>query len=160
MTSRLQDGEPLTYELFNQMLDDIEQLKKNQKANGDQDQRIEVSGQTNPKAGKYADLDGSNILIRAGVVSFNPEEVRGNLRKIVHFGKGNKSIGFNGNPIVVACLADDDDDKKTPYANIIVAKVTTTGFTLKVNLLSKIEDETEIIVNYIAIGAYDRKLKA
>lgn len=161
MPNLLQDGEPLTYEWLNSIVQDIINLNKfmdNTKKTASKAQSVKVSGKTSPAGTNAVLLDNKQILVKAGTFSIPRLELKSSNKSTVKFStSGNGPDTFAAAPLVVACLADDaNDEKKSLYANIIVSNVTTTDFTIKINLISKLEQDTNLIVNYIAVGQYQQ----
>jgi hypothetical protein len=161
MPNLLQDGEPLTYDWLNSLVQDIKDLQKfkdNTQKNSAKSQSIKVSGKTGPKASNSVLLDNKQILVKTGTFSIPRLELKASNKSTIKFSSSDSGPNaFAAPPLVVACLADDaNDDKKSLYANIIVSNVTTTDFTIKINLISKLDQDTNLVVNYIAVGQYNQ----
>jgi len=141
----ISDGQPFTYQLLNNIIEEILDLKKavSKKAGSkddDEDGAIEVRGPNfNSKVKPMIVFDSVVFTMPENQTGFTLE------RKF----RNNFS---NNNPVVVATLVDKDDDGGIPVGYLTITKVNQTSFTMRIKLLRKRNKSTSFQVNYIAIG--------
>lgn len=140
----ISDGQPFTYQLLNNIIEEILDLKKavSKKAGGDGDEgeAIEVIG---PNGGSKV----KPMIIFDTFVFTMPENQTG-FTSDVKF----RSNFIDDSPIVVGTLVDKDDDGGIPTGYLTITKVSKSLFTIRVKLIRKRNKSTNFQVNYIAIG--------
>lgn len=163
--SILQPGEPLTYDVINNIIKaitDVQTQLNIDSKESEQKQIIKVMGSIDNKS-----LNKADTLVKVGQFRIGKKELKSKLKFEIPFftrttsdTESSGGAGFSSAPMVVACLADDQDNKDTLFANIIVSNVTKKTFNVKINLISKIEEDTQLKINFIAIGPYGNSNKS
>lgn len=137
----IQDGQPITYELFNQLIDAVNNPKGNDKTQ--QDVEVYILKQLGPKIEKTAVID-------AGTVSFTMP--KNDTTKVVNIKY--KSANFTEVPVVTATLLDTvKKGGGISLANITIIDVSKDSCDIKIKTLKSDDSETTLKINYIAIGA-------
>jgi hypothetical protein len=134
----ISDGQPFTYQLLNQIIQSINDIKEPEEGN---EELIEIRGPetSNSKNKPLVIFDSDTLTIPENQTS----------RDATRAFRGG---GFNSNPIVIATLVDPEAGGTVPIGYLIVTKVTNNNFTYRVKLLRKRTKSTNVEINYVAFG--------
>ena len=148
MAAKLSDGQPITFEWLNSLVDEINRLRQDLTANSQADKTrvrpIIYSGDAIQKAGKIKVIADQQKIGDA-------KNTKAAFNAIVKF-PGN---GFKDNSVIVVATADmKKDDKQAEKLVVSVANITNSKFVCTV---TPIDGETlkvgdDIVINYIAVG--------
>lgn len=137
--NQISDGQPFTYELLNNIIESIREIKSPEE--GD-DSIVEIIGK------------GSNDKNKPLII-FGYDEISIPANQTGE----NKTIGFEGNtnfsnenPIVLATLVDPEAGGSVPIGYLIVTKTTNSNFDCRVKLIRSRTNSTVVRVNYVAFG--------
>lgn len=144
----ISEGQPLTYELINQIINEINKVKE---IPDDFGQNIEMYG---PDLGMS---EQDTVKVATGVYEFNIK-AKDIVKDIeVPFRSRKTGTIFNkGNVVVTATVVDTATGKAgggTQMATLTITGVTKTGFKARVQILKSVEKNVTMKINYIAIGA-------
>jgi len=137
----LNDGQPLTYELINKIIEKIGSIKEPRE---DQSQNIEILG---PRIGR---TEEDKVKIVVGTHAFNLSGNAVNQNEKITF----KNSPFSKVPFVVASIIDIDG-KKNPDANmptVVITGVDQAFFEAKVFVLKAKKKNVPLQISYMAIG--------
>lgn len=135
------DGQPLTYEIINQLISQVNKIKD---VPEEEEQLIEIS---TPKVN--VNNKDQVAKIHASIKDFTLAKNDSNKRVEVNFPKET----FTDNPIVVASIMDMDKSVGgISMANLTIIEVTNKGFVARVQTLKSSKDLINLKVSYIAIG--------
>lgn len=145
----ISEGQPITYDVLNQIIQDLNNLQKN--VPEDTDQNIEVEG---PDIGRS---DQDSVKIISGIKQF---DIKGNdivVNVDVKFPKGN----FSKNSVVVVASVIDKNFGQgagggAQMANATITNISTNGFVARVQILKSVKKQVSLELHYIAIGAGPR----
>lgn len=145
---RISDGQPVTYEFLNLLVDAVNQLSNPETGGANQD--IEVTGSS------YSLNKNDPVAIVVGrfTLEFGALTGRGGSVRA-------KTIQFDGQfkntPLVFLSAVDDtaDEANTTSYISVVATKVSKTSFTCRGRRTyagKKAMQEDNITVNFVAIG--------
>jgi hypothetical protein len=141
----ISDGQPFTYQLLNQIIQSINDIKEPEEGN---EELIEIRGpETGNSKNKPLIIFGSDTL----TIPENRTSDDGTIGFRVGQGSGN-GAGFNSNPIVLATLVDPAAGGGIPIGYLIITKITNNNFSYRVKLLRKRNNSTKVEINYVAFG--------
>lgn len=144
----ISDGQPLTYELLNQIISEVNKIKDVPEDFG---QNIEVYG---PSLG-MSEQDTVKVVSDVHEFSVADNNITANVD--VKFKRGGN---FSKDEIiVVASIVDRAFGKSgggAQMANVTITNITTTGFEARVQILKKVKQKVPLELHYIAIGAGPR----
>jgi len=136
----ISDGSPITYELINTMIQEINKIKELPE---DSNQNIVVRG-----PGLANNNNTAKIIAGREKITLGANDLA--LNKNIKF----VNNGFSSdNPIVTASMVDADDEGGVQLANITITEVNKSNFTVKIKLLKARKKAVNFTVNYIAVGA-------
>jgi hypothetical protein len=138
------DGEPLTYDFLKSLYDRITSLESRISVNDNKkNQKIQVFGKGLQKL--------SEVIILCGTEIFDVGEKQENKFNVKFDG-----ANFGDVPHIVATVADTRGRRNnlsgTPYATISIGSVTKGNFECRVDVIKTDAKNTQLQVNYIAIG--------
>lgn len=134
----INDGEPITYQKLNQMIQRINELDKTSDSEDQQEQIIVVNGSTIGNKDKVrVEVGSKKIIVPKG------EEKEISL---------DFPVPFSNNPYVV-CNVIDILPKQSgiSFGAVTITEITKKAFSAKVKLFSE-EKSVSVNVNYIALG--------
>lgn len=137
----LSDGQPITYGLINQIINSINDLEPPER---DTNQAIDVYGKGIRRG------DNERIVIISDTespVTISKNSIATNIE--VKFKNG----VFSSPPVVTATLVDSRRGDGISLANLTITEVAKTHFKAKIKLLQAADSETNLKINYIAVGA-------
>jgi len=150
MTNPINPSEPLTYEILNNIIQDINLLRSdfdnNQNLNNKYPLIDVVINSTNVNRTGAGNV-GSPIQITAASELINENGTT--INKTIPYKEK-----FNSKPIVVCTLELGRYKDVSP--TVVIQEVNNTNFNVKIKLDTRPEDMGSIILNYIAIG-YDKR---
>jgi hypothetical protein len=142
------EGQPLTYELINQIINEVNKIKEVPEDFG---QSVEVYG---PDLG-MSEEDTVKIVTGEYEFSLTAKDLTRNLN--IPFRSGKSGTIFNkDNVIVTASVVDTAHGKKqggVQMATLTITDVTKTNFEARIQVLKSVNDKVDLKVHYIAIGA-------
>lgn len=144
----ISEGQPLTYELINQIINEVNKIKELPEDFG---QNVEVYG---PDLGMSEE---DTVKIVSGVYEF---DIKGkDISRDIDVPFRSRASGtiFNkDNVVVTASIVDRERGKSgagIQMATLTITNITKTGFEAKVRLIKSLKDTVTLQVHYIAIGA-------
>ena len=144
----ISEGQPLTYELINQIINEVNKIKEIPEDFG---QNIEVYG---PDLGMSEE---DTVKIVSGVYELEVKAKDITKQIDIPFRSGKSGTIFNkDNVIVTASIVDrvhGKDNGGVQMANLTITNVTKTGFEAKIQILKAVKKNVSLQVHYIAIGA-------
>lgn len=140
----INDGEPITYDLLAEMIKRINSLDAKINANRRAaSQKITVAGP------QFKAINNITMICDSFIFEVGQKQAN---KLTIKFPAAN----FGAVPHVVATVADLDAGKadvtNAPYATISIGKVTKSQFDCRVDLIKVSAKNTQLKVNYIAIG--------
>ena len=142
------EGQPLTYELINQIINEVNKIKEIPEDFG---QNVEVYG---PNLGMSEE---DTVKIVTGEYEFELKSKNLDANLDIPFRSGKSGTIFNkDNVIVTASIVDTAHGKKgggIQMANLTITNVTKTQFEARVQVLKSINRNVPLKIHYIAIGA-------
>lgn len=143
----LNDGQPLTYELINKIIEKLASIKE---PSEDQSQNVEIFG---PNIGQTS-KDTVRIFCGSSSITMNANSVSQNFT--IEF-KNNKNKGgstiFTKPPVVVATIVDTQKDDGVDMAVYTIIEQSPKDFKVKIQMIKKRDKAVTLRLNYIAIGA-------
>lgn len=144
----ISDGQPFTYQLLNDIIQAINNIKIPEGDDGADEELVKIVG---------PDLDAKNkpmIVFGKQDVNISGNETGAN--GSITFGKEpgakGKNANFNGNPVVVASIVDAESDGGTPIGYLTITSITNSDFKYRIKLIRKREKVTPLRINYVAFG--------
>lgn len=138
----ISDGEPITYALLNQIIEQVNSLTV---AETTQKQTINVYGETI----QTAENDVVNIAVGQQPLTVS---AKGGKQDVPI--KFPKNVEFKAVPFVTATVVDyKGEGQGISFANVTIIQINKGGFTARVRLVSELKKDTEINIHYIAIGS-------
>jgi len=148
MVAQLSDGQPITFEWLNTLVEEINRLRQDLTANSQADKTrvrpIIYSGDAIASAGKIKVIADQQTIGDA-------KKTKAAFNAIVKF-PGN---GFKDNSVIVVATADmKKDDKQAEKLVVSVANVTNSKFVCTVTPIDgeQLTVGQDIVINYIAVG--------
>jgi hypothetical protein len=144
----ISDGQPLTYELLNQIISEVNKIKDVPEDFG---QNVEVYG---PSLG-MSEQDTVKVVSDVHQFDIKAKDITVNLD--VKFKRGGNFS--KDNIVVVASIVDRAFGKSgggAQMANVTITNITTTGFEARVQILKQVKQNISLELHYIAIGAGPR----
>jgi hypothetical protein len=143
----LTPGEPITYDLIQNIIESINRLERVTNQNSTKPtkkaQAVKVAGT------RFRDID--NVTILCGSEVFDIDQKQTYNTKIKFDG-----ASFGSVPHVVVSVADVDgrgsDTINPPYATLSIGSVSKTEFSVRVDIIKVSAKNTKLKVNYIAVG--------
>lgn len=143
----ISEGQPLTYELINQIISEVNKIKELPEDFG---QNVEVYG---PDLGLSEE---DTVKIISGVHEFEIKAKDTTVNIDVSFRKGG-TIFNKDNIVLTASIVDTKHGKiggGVQMATVTVTEITKTGFSAKVQILKSVQkNNVTLFLHYIAIGA-------
>lgn len=140
----LSDGQPLTYELINKIIEKLGSIKDPIE---DQSQNIEVYGPNINRTSR------GRAKIVSGVASRSLKTSAVEEIFTIEYNQGKAGTLFTKPPIVVATLVDSEKGADPDMATLTIIEQNQKNFKVKVRVLKSKKKNVPIIINYIAIGA-------
>lgn len=140
----LSDGQPLTYELINKIIEKLGSIKDPVE---DQSQNIEVYG---PNINRTS---SGRAKIVSGVASRSLSTDSVEQIFTIEYNQGKSGTLFTKVPVVVATLVDPEKGGSPDMATLTIIEQSQKNFKVKVRVLKGKKKNIPIIINYIAIGA-------
>jgi hypothetical protein len=145
MISPISDGQPITYDLLNQIISEVNRATSSIYTD-EIKQIVQVFGNN---IGRKED---DKVVIAVGSVRVDVKTNSATVDPIVF----PNNVGFDIAPYVCVTLVDQRTNEKSgqgiQFANVSVTNLTKTGMTVKIDLLRSVERPTAISLHYIAIG--------
>lgn len=144
----ISDGQPLTYELLNQIISEVNKIKS---VPEDSDQSIKVDG---PAIG-LSDQDSVKIISDVHQFDVKGNDITVNLD--INFKKGGSFS--KENIIITTSIVDRALGKSgggAQMANVTITNISTKGFEARVQILKQVKKPISLELHYIAIGAGPR----
>jgi len=139
----ISDGQPVTYELFNQMIAAINNIE---------DQQEELQNQVIQVFGDNLSSQGEVVKIACGAVELSFAEKNANASAEATF---SKRVAFSKRPYIALSVKDPSVNTITLPVPVIF-EVTRTGFKVRARrLTSGVKDKDvvdKMVLNYIAVG--------
>ena len=140
----LSDGEPITYDLIQQLIQTVNSLDASINGPGKKGyQQISVTGNG------FRGINDITILCDTQILDLSEKQT-------YRFNVQIPGSVFSTPPHVVATIADLEGKKgdvlNAPYATISIGKVTKGQFECRIDIIKSVAKNTQIKVNYIAIG--------
>lgn len=143
MINTITDGQPITYELLNQI---IEQVNEVQVEQSDIKQIIEFYGDN---LGRRED---DRIKVACGSQSVRLEKGKTRFTETFKFPS---NVGFDTRPYITATIVDNrlgSSGDGTSYATLTIVNLSKVGFDMRLDLVKAPSRNTSIAVHYIAVG--------
>lgn len=142
----LSDGQPLTYEIINKIIEKLGSIKD---PVDDQSQDIFVWGPDISPTAK----DSARIISGQRDFTLKANDPAPNVTVQFKTRKGMGGKVFTKVPIVVATVVDPKKGGTADMATISIVETTTTEVTFNVRVLKASKSNISLTINYIAIGA-------
>jgi len=143
MINTITDGQPITYELLNQI---IEQVNEVQVEQSDIKQIIEFYGDN---LGRRED---DRIKVACGSQSIRLEKGKTRFTENIKFPS---NVGFDARPYVTATVIDNrlgTSGDGTSYAALTIVNLSKAGFDIRLDLIQAPSRNTSLVIHYIAVG--------
>lgn len=142
----LSDGQPLTYELINKIIEKLGSIKE---PSEDQSQNVEIFG---PSIGQTS-KDTVRIFCGTKPITMTANSVSQNFD--VSFNQSGNKEGtiFSKTPIIVATIVDTQKNDGVDMAAYTILEQSPKDFKIKVQMIKKRDKAVTLSLNYIAIGA-------
>lgn len=137
----LSDGQPLTYELINKIIEKLGSIKEPAE---DQSPNILFFGPNLKQTSK------DTTIVMCGSYSFNMPASAPSTSITVKFNKSGKK--FIKPPIVTATILDPIKGKTPDLATLVIMEQKTDEFVAQVGILTSKKKAIPLQINYIAIG--------
>jgi len=145
--SRLSTGQPITYDFLADLENKVNALTKSvsiiEQTNSRKNQNIKVFGRSVGNA--------NNVVVDAGFRVIGGGNEKTTFNETIKF-----DTQFAQEPLVVATLHNPKDkggeDETSPYATILIGYVSTSGFNLRIQMMSGSTANKDLRINYIAVG--------
>ena len=140
----LSDGQPLTYELINKIIEKLASIKDPVE---DQSQNIEVYGPNINRTSR------GRTKIVSGTQAFNLSSDSVEQIFTIEYNKGKAGTLFTKVPIVTATIVDPERGGSPEMATLTIIEQSPKEFKVKVKVIKSKKKNIPIRINYIAIGA-------
>lgn len=135
----ISDGQPFTYQLLNQIIESLNDVRDAVGEAEEADITIKGPGEGSQQRPLII-YDRTTVEIPENQTAIN---------KTAKF----RTNFSNDNPVVLATIVDPDAEDGTPMGYITIKNVTQKDFTYRIKLIRKRTKTTNLQINYIAIGA-------
>lgn len=135
----ISDGQPFTYQLLNQIIEQLNDVKDAVGENQEEAITIKGPGQGSQQRPLII-YDRDTVQIPENQTAIN---------KTTKF----RTNFSNENPVVIATIVDPDAEDGTPMGYITIKDVTQNDFKYRIKLIRRRTKTTNLQINYIALGA-------